>query len=222
MMPYSEDESEEDPGGELQTYDLEKEKLSTVTSGVKAYAVSMDHKVLVYQTKDGFVRLEAGATAAPKDDDAKDAKIDLSGWSLSINPREEWKQMLHEAWRLQRDFFYDPKMHGVDWEGVWKQYGSLADRIGSRGDLADCLGEMSASSTSATPTMAAAIFARAKESARGCSPPTCATTPPRASGKSRRFIAAITRCRTGRLRWRVPTCASRQANGWSPLTASRS
>jgi tricorn protease len=142
MMPYSEDESEEDPGGELQTYDIEKEKLSTVTSGVKAYAVSMDHKVLVYQTKDGFVRLEAGATAAPKDDEAKDAKIDLAGWSLSINPREEWKQMLHEAWRLQRDFFYDPKMHGVDWEGVWKQYGSLADRIGSRGDLADCLGEM--------------------------------------------------------------------------------
>ena len=36
----------------------------------------------VYQTKDGFVRLEAGATAAPKDDDAKDAKIDLAGWSL--------------------------------------------------------------------------------------------------------------------------------------------
>ena len=50
--------------------------------------------------------------------------------------------MLHEAWRLQRDFFYDPKMHGVDWDAVWKQYGLLADRIGSRGDLADCLGEM--------------------------------------------------------------------------------
>jgi tricorn protease len=142
LMPYGEDDSEEDPGAELQTYDIEKEKLSTVTSGVKAYAVSLDRKVLVYQTKDGFTRLEAGATAAPKDDDAKDAKVDLSGWSLSVNPRAEWKQMLHEAWRLQRDFFYDPKMHGVDWEGVWKQYGSLADRIGSRGDLADCLGEM--------------------------------------------------------------------------------
>ncbi|HWW03001.1 MAG TPA: PDZ domain-containing protein [Candidatus Acidoferrum sp.] len=142
MMPYNEEDPEEDPGGELQTYDIEKEKVSTITSGVKAYAVSLDRTVLVYQTKDGFVRLEAGATAAPKDDEAKEAKLDLSGWSLSINPREEWKQMLHEAWRLQRDFFYDPKMHGVDWEGVWTQYGALADRIGSRGDLADCLGEM--------------------------------------------------------------------------------
>ncbi|MGO8926761.1 MAG: PDZ domain-containing protein [Limisphaerales bacterium] len=142
MMPYEADDSEEEPGAELQTYDLEKEKLSTITAGVKAYAVSLDRKVLVYQTKDGFTRIEAGATAAPKDDEAKEAKTDLSGWSLSVNPREEWKQMLHEAWRLQRDFFYDSKMHGVDWEGVWKQYGSLADRIGSRGDLADCLGEM--------------------------------------------------------------------------------
>jgi len=86
--------------------------------------------------------MEAGGKEAPKDDDMKDAKIDLGGWSLRVNPRAEWKQELHEVWRLERDFFYDPKMHGVDWEGVWKQYGSLADRIGSRGDLADCVGEM--------------------------------------------------------------------------------
>jgi tricorn protease len=142
MMPYDSDDPEEEPGAELQTYDLEKEKLSTVTDGVKAFEVSANRKVLVYQTKDGFTRLEAGATAKPKDDDAKEAKVDLSGWTLSINPRQEWKQMLHEAWRLQRDFFYDTNMHGVDWDGVWKQYGALADRIGSRGDLADCLGEM--------------------------------------------------------------------------------
>ncbi len=142
MMPFKAGDGEDDPGAELQTYDIEKEKLSTVTSGVKAFAVSLDHKVLVYQTKDGFVRIEAGATAVPKDEEAKEAKVDLSGWSLRVNPREEWKQMLHEAWRLQRDFFYDPNMHGVDWVGVWNQYGCLADRIASRGDLADCLGEM--------------------------------------------------------------------------------
>lgn len=50
--------------------------------------------------------------------------------------------MLHESWRLQRDFFYDPNMHGVDWKAVWDQYGALADRIASRDDLNDLLGEM--------------------------------------------------------------------------------
>jgi tricorn protease len=141
-MAPEEDEPEERPAGELQTYDIEKEKLSTVTAGVLAYDVSANGKVLVYESKEGFVRLEAGATAAPKDEAAQEAKIDLSGWMIRINPRDEWKQMLREAWRLQRDFFYDPKMHGVDWEGVWKQYGPLAERISSRDDLADMLGEM--------------------------------------------------------------------------------
>ncbi len=142
MMPFEPEGEDEAPAGELQTYDLEKEKLSTVTDGVLAYEISGNGKVLVYQNKDGFLRIEAGATAAPKDDEAKEAKIDLSGWTIRINPREEWKQMLHEAWRRQRDFFYDVKMHGVDWDGVWKQYGPLADRISSRDDLADMLGEM--------------------------------------------------------------------------------
>ncbi len=141
MMPPG-DEPQEEPVAELQTYELEKEKATTITGGVLAYQVSLDRKVLVYQAKEGFSRIEAGATQAPKDEAAQEAKVDLSGWSLSINPRDEWKQMLHEAWRLQRDFFYDAKMHGVDWAGVWKQYGPLADRISSRDDLADMLGEM--------------------------------------------------------------------------------
>jgi tricorn protease len=140
MMPPGDDP--EDPGAELMTYDLEKEKVSTVTSGVLAYQVSLNGKVLVYQTKDGFTRIAAGATEAPKGDDAKDAKVDLSGWSLSIEPRDEWAQMLHEAWRLDRDFFYDSSMHGVDWDGVWRQYGPLTARISSRDDLEDLLGEM--------------------------------------------------------------------------------
>ncbi|HVO12438.1 MAG TPA: PDZ domain-containing protein [Vicinamibacteria bacterium] len=141
MMPPG-DSPDEEPGGDLVTYDVEKEKLSTVTSGVRDFDVSMDGKVLVYRTKEGFVRIEAGATEAPKEDAAKEAQVDLSGWTVRVNPRDEWKQMLHEAWRLQRDFFYDPKMHGVDWDGVWKQYGPLAERISSRDDLADMLGEM--------------------------------------------------------------------------------
>src|SRR5262249_37588853 len=46
MMPYRDDESDDDPAAELQTYDIEKEKLSTLASKVKAYAVSLDRKVL--------------------------------------------------------------------------------------------------------------------------------------------------------------------------------
>jgi tricorn protease len=143
MMP-PEEEREDRRTGSLQTFDIEKEKVSTLAPGVRAYEVSGNGKVLVFQTKDGFTRVEAGATSLPKAEpgEADDSKIDLSGWSIRIDPRDEWKQMLHEAWRLQRDFFYDRNMHGVDWNAVWKQYGSLADRMASRDDLEDLLGEV--------------------------------------------------------------------------------
>jgi tricorn protease len=140
MAPF--DGEEGDPGATLYSYDLEKEKLSTVVTGVTGFDVSGDRKVLVYRTKDGFVRMDAAATSAPKAEEMADARVDLSGWSIRINPRDEWKQILREAWRLQRDFFYDPNMHGVDWPGVWNQYGSLSDRIASRDDVEDLLGEM--------------------------------------------------------------------------------
>jgi len=144
MQPPDDDDGGAPRGGTLQTYDLEKEKLSTLSPGVIGYDLSGDGKVLVFQTKEGFTRIAADATSLPKPEpgEADDSKIDLSGWSLKVNPREEWKQMLREAWRLQRDFFYDPAMHGVDWPGVWKQYGALADRMATRDDLEDMLGEM--------------------------------------------------------------------------------
>ncbi|MBI3448916.1 MAG: PD40 domain-containing protein [Acidobacteria bacterium] len=141
------DDEDDDPrAGSLMTYDITKAKLATLATGILGYDVSMNEKVLVYRTKGGFFRVEAGAMSAPKrdkdDPGAEDNRIALSGWTIRIDPRAEWKQMLHEAWRLQRDFFYDPNMHGVDWNGVWKQYGPLGDRLASRDDLEDILGEM--------------------------------------------------------------------------------
>lgn len=65
--------------------------------------------------------MDAGATSIPEED----GHVDLSGWQLEIEPRAEWAQILREVWRWQRDFFYDPNMHGVNWNAVWKQYSKL-------------------------------------------------------------------------------------------------
>src|SRR5206468_4499927 len=109
MVPPTDPDAEEgEPlGADLQTFEIDKAKVSTLASKVLSYGVSRDGKVLVFRTKEGFTRVEAGATSAPKPEDAADAKIDLGGWPLEVDPRKEWRQMLHEAWRLQRDFVYD-------------------------------------------------------------------------------------------------------------------
>jgi tricorn protease len=61
---------------------------------------------------------------------------------MKIVPREEWKQIFTDAWRMERDFFYDPNMHGVDWENVRERYGSLLKDVMTRWDLNYLIGEM--------------------------------------------------------------------------------
>jgi tricorn protease len=55
--------------------------------------------------------------------------VDLARWTFSFDPREQWRQMFVEAWRLERDYFYDRGMHGLDWPVVREKYRPLVDRV---------------------------------------------------------------------------------------------
>src|SRR5207237_1401881 len=61
---------------------------------------------------------------------------------VRISPRDEWKQMYHEAWRLERDYFYDPGFHGLDLKAAEKRYEPYVDGIASRSDLNYLFAEM--------------------------------------------------------------------------------
>lgn len=71
-------------------------------------------------------------------------QLRLGDWRLTIDPRAEWRQMFIDAWRLHRDFLYDPSLRGVDWNAVRAAREPFLDRIGSRSELDAVLGEMSA------------------------------------------------------------------------------
>lgn len=70
-------------------------------------------------------------------------QVRLGDWRLTIDPRAEWRQMFVDAWRLHRDFFYDPALRGVDWNAVRALREPFLDRIGSRSELDAVLAEMS-------------------------------------------------------------------------------
>ena len=76
------------------------------------------------------------------DQKAGDGQIDLSGLKLTVDCREEWKQMFNEAWRIQRDFFFDEKLHGVDWAAVRRKYAALLPHVASRADLNHLIAEL--------------------------------------------------------------------------------
>ena len=68
--------------------------------------------------------------------------IDTSRARLALNPHTEWQFMLVEAWRLQRDFFWDQHMGAVDWDNILTRYQSVAKRIGTRAELNDLISEL--------------------------------------------------------------------------------
>ncbi|MEO5616523.1 MAG: S41 family peptidase, partial [Candidatus Eisenbacteria bacterium] len=112
---------------------------STVLAEVTEYELSTDGKKLLARKGDAFYVFDAGAKAPDKLDKAK---LPLGGWSFTFDPREEWRQMFQEAWRLERDYFYDRAMHGVDWQALRARFRPLAERVTTRAELADVFGQM--------------------------------------------------------------------------------
>lgn len=125
---------------DLHLYDLKEKQDTVVIRGINSYDISDDNSTIVVKKLDQFIRMEAGAQSAPPPDD-EDAIVSLDQVTLEVNPRDEWKQMYNEAWRLERDFYYDPNMHGLDWNKIHEKYGSLIDRISTRDELNDLIGE---------------------------------------------------------------------------------
>ena len=68
--------------------------------------------------------------------------VPLGDWTFSLDPRLEWRQMFTEAWRLERDYFYDRGMHGLDWPAMRKKYQPLVDRVTDRAELSDIFAQM--------------------------------------------------------------------------------
>ena len=69
-------------------------------------------------------------------------QVPLKDWTFHLDPREEWRQMFTEAWRLERDYFYDRGMHGLDWPAIQAKYLPLVDRVTDRAELSDLLAQM--------------------------------------------------------------------------------
>jgi tricorn protease len=69
-----------------------------------------------------------------------DARVDLTGWTFPIDTRNDFRQIFVDAWRLERDWFYDPNMHGVDYKATMNKYLPLVARITTREELSDLIG----------------------------------------------------------------------------------
>lgn len=123
----------------------EDPELSDYASNVQNFELSADGKKLFVQTGNGR---NPKLVIVPSDkdypSDTSNQTIRLSDWKLKIDPRDEWRQLVLDAWRLHRDFAYDPNLRGVDWNAVRERYVPLRNRIGHRSEVNDLLRQMAA------------------------------------------------------------------------------
>ena len=119
--------------------DPEAEGPETVAEDLLAYELSADGKRLLLRKEKSLFLIDAKGKAPGK---LSKNRLPLAGFSLRFDPRAEWRQMYTDAWRLLRDYFYDPGMHGVDWPAMHAKYLPLVDRITDRDELAALMGEL--------------------------------------------------------------------------------
>ena len=150
IRPEAEHADHDENGGELLAYDFEEQRGATLASEIDDFVIGSDARTLVYASRGKLRAIDAGGDL-PEDGDEEKPPQDVgrrSGWidlgrvSVLVEPRAEWRQMLREAWRLQREHFWDERMSGVDWEAVLPRYEELLPRVRTRNELSDVIWEM--------------------------------------------------------------------------------
>lgn len=126
---YVEYEYNSNNPGKLHKYDITKRKDSEVME-LNNYVISADTKKMLYQR--GFT---FGITNTGEKPEPGKGVLNINDISVKADPPAEWAQIFDEAWRINRDYFYDPGMHGADWPAMKKKYAQFLPHLACRGNL---------------------------------------------------------------------------------------
>ncbi len=125
-----------DQKSDLVYYDLKDRKEESVLEGIDSFVPSADGKKFLARKDDTFAILEL----KPKQKIEKTLRT--KELEMAVDPRAEWRQIFMDVWRFNRDYFYDPHMHGVDWNAMKEHYGRLLDNAVTRWDVNFVIGEL--------------------------------------------------------------------------------
>ena len=118
-------------GPALRRFSLADREEATLVDGTRFYDLSADRKSVLYATQAGWFIANAGGADIGSGAD----RLTVGDVEVRIDPRAEWRQIYDEAWRINRDYFYDPNMHGADWPALKEKYAVFLPHLASRADL---------------------------------------------------------------------------------------
>jgi len=114
----------------LHKYDLKKRKDDMILGRLNSYALSSNNKKIMYTSPDALFITDLVDKIEPGK-----GKVNVDAVEVRIDPRSEWDQMFEEVWRINRDYFYDPNMHGADWRSMREKYKVFLPDVACRSDL---------------------------------------------------------------------------------------
>ncbi len=143
-------EAEGGSDGSLFAYDFDDQQQFTMAIDVSDFRVAADHRTLVYRSARQLRVIDAldkigdqgERRRVPREPSRRSGWLDLGRVSVQVGPLDEWSQMYREAWRLQREQFWDEQMTQIDWALVRDRYARLLPLLRTRGELSDLIWEM--------------------------------------------------------------------------------
>jgi tricorn protease len=124
------------PGLTIHKFTLEKREAKEFVTGASQVSVSGDGNKMLAKINNDWKVMN---TSSPNGNEGTVVKVSLR---ILLNRSEEWKQIFEEAWRYERDYFYDPGLHGRDWNEVYQKYAPLIPFIKHRCDLTYILDQL--------------------------------------------------------------------------------
>ncbi len=117
-------------------YDFVEKKENEV-GDITSFVISANEKSILFKMGSDYY-----ITKLTEKLTGKDGKLELQNLTVNLNRNEEWKQVFTESWRHLKYFFYDPSMHGYNWDSIRIKYEQLLPYVHHRGDLTYIIGEM--------------------------------------------------------------------------------
>jgi tricorn protease len=126
-------------------YDLKEREEKTIVNSANGFEISADGKKMLVANRGQWSIIDIAPNAK------LDKQLATGGMEMVLDPKEEWRQLFTDVWRTYRDVFYDPDMHGLDWNALREHYGTMLESAVTRWDvnfvIGELIGEVNASHT---------------------------------------------------------------------------
>jgi tricorn protease len=134
------------PSFSVHKFDVKTRKTEKILDGLQSFSLAFNGEKMLYRQKQQWFIAPAQKPGEGPPKPGEGGPLKLDSMQVFVDPRAEWRHMYDQVWRGERDFFYDPGLHGLNLEAVKKRYEPFLDGIASRADLnylfEEMLGEM--------------------------------------------------------------------------------